>query len=382
MARKRRKRRLVQDPLRALSQAELNRQADQLTQAALRPQRQSIARQQAEARRQAMEDEQTYRLASQALADQLHGVGQDVSNIYGGAASRQSAIAQGYAAGQRAAEQQSADQANQLLARQGQTADIGVGHGADAIYAGGGASPANFLNETGAAFGAAASMLPGAALGRGQQQISARIAAGQQEQDKFRQQLADLMERAPGIRADILKGLYGTELQKEAARVQREYLGVAQQKAATDAFAAQADAQNDAAKLAADQAETAAKNAGKNREARVAAFADARENAFAQAMKLFEGKEIDNPKALTDPRAPEKIVKRPNYQRAYAILYQTYARPLMRYAPAGGRGWWKRQLDVMIRNALKTAGYSRPGRKSRQRNTGGFGGSVRADANR
>ena len=360
MAKRKRKRRVVRDPLRALSQVELDRQANVRTQAALLPQRQAIARAQAEARRQALEDEQTLRLSSQGLADQLHGVAGDINQIYGGAAARQANIAAGYAAGQRAAEQASANQANQLLAQQGQTANIGVGHSGDVIYAGGGAAPANQLNETGAAFASAARLLPGAALGAGQQQISARIAAGRQEQDKFRQDLADLMEKAPGIREDILNGLYGRELQKEAARVQKAYLGVAQDKQAFTEEATVAGARQD--RQAAQQ-----KNAGKNREARLSAFADARENAFAQASKLFSGKEAPNPKygvgAGQSLNVPEKIVKRPSYQRAYAILYQTYARPLMRYAPAGGRNWWKRQLDAMIRNALKTAGYPKPGPK-------------------
>jgi hypothetical protein len=347
MARRRRR-----DPLRPLSQAELEAQADLLLSQGLARPRQQIRRAQEEARRQAKEDAAMIQGFASAVA-QIAGssrLGQEQTAAGG----RQQALTSGYAAAQQLAEQQAADQANALLAQQGGTQRIQAGPASQVTgYLGG--LGANVLGVSGSALSDYARGVPGSIAGRGQQLQAQRLSQAQKEQDKFQDQLEDLMARVPGLRAEIMDRLYSRELQKSAAETQRQYLGVAQSRESFDQTL-------DIAKLEADIAQAGAKTKGeagkqqaKAREARLKALSTNKEKAYKFADTLFKGSD--------DPNSWEVV--RPTWREAYNKVWNRFGQGLMRYAPPGHRKWWRGQIDAMVSRALENAGFEMDFKKSR-----------------
>lgn len=349
MARRRRRR---YDPLAPLTDAELRRQANQLVQASLVAPKQSLRRDQAEARRQAEADARMIQGFTEALARAVGQAGPGVDKAYGDAVTRQTQIARGFADQQRQADQAAADRANQLIQSQGGTRHIDPGTGSTVTYALGGKLPADLLNQFGLSAVANAYGYGAGAAGRGQQQVLARLSAGQKEQAKLREQMQELMARVPGLTAQEYDRLLQREISKSATGIQRDYLGLAGQR---EAF----DQSYDTARLQADIASDAAKSKGKQGEAQVKArkvrmdaLNSAKENVW-QLAGEFGSRTKHVPGAGDVP-------DRPKYQEAYNTLWSRYGQGLMRYAPKGHRPWWKRQINAMIVNALASNGIKKP----------------------
>ena len=356
MARRRRR----VDPLRALTETELNRQANLLLEAALTRPKQQIRRQEAEARRQAEADARMIQGFTQALAQIVGPSGDRVNQVYADATNRQRQIAQGISQQQQQIDQASADRANALIAAQGGGRHIDPGTGSAVTYALGGAVPANLLNQQGAAAAAVAHGYGAGIAGRGQQQLQLRQSQAMKEQAKIREAMDELMARVPGLRQEILDKLYQREISKYATGIQRDYLGLAGNR---EAF----DQQYDLASLGMKQQEIDAKAAGakdknnaKAREARMSALSSNKEKAWVYADALASRtKNIPGAGEQPDP---------PKAEQAFSMLWNRYGQGLMRYAPAGHRAWWKRQVTEMIWGALTGSGFKRPvspGRRNR-----------------
>lgn len=355
MAKRRRRRRV--DPLRALTDAELKQQANQLLNAALVAPKQQIRRTQADARRQAEADAKMIQGFTQALAGLVGQAGPNVDKVFADATNRQRQLAQGFSGLQAQTDQAAADKANALIQSQGGTARIDPGTGSQVTYALGGMVPGNLLNETGAAMASIAHGYAPGVVGRGQQQIQQRMSKAQEEQAKLREAMDELMAKVPGLRQEILDKLYQREISKAATGIQRDYLGLAGQK---EAF----DQSYDTAKLAQDAAQAAAgakKDRGAKtaaaRKARTDALVAAKADAWAMAGQLAEGVPVKIGGIETGETKPIP------YQQAYAQMWARFAPDLLRLAPRGWtasqRNWWKRQVEVMIDNALRHNGIKK-----------------------
>ena len=353
----RRKKRV--DPLRALTERELRRQANQLLASALVQPKQQIRRQQAEARRQAEADAQTIQGFTRALAELVGQAGPNVERVYGQATDRQRQIAEGFANQQRAGDEAAAAQANALIQAQGGTRHIDPGTGSAVTYAMGGAVPSNLLNETGAAMASIAHGYGAGVAGRGQQQLMQRQSQAMKEQAKLREAWDELMAKVPGLRSEIMDKLYQREISKAATRIQGDYLGLAQGREAFDQSYDLANLDLKQQELANEAAGKKNENRVKARNARMEALSDAREPIWVLAGELgARTKQV--PGAGQQPN-------RPPPQQAYSVLWSRYGQGLMRYAPAGHRAWWRRQIDAMIWNALTSNGFKKP-RNAQQRN--------------
>lgn len=198
----------------AQQQAAINRQVE----LALRPQ--IVANQ--SARAQAMADariaqEQAAADARNAagfqrnlaagLANVLKGIGPQVQDIYQEAGDSQAAYAKGFTGDLAATAAADAGQVNALLdqigAPQGQritpTADA-----ANVAYALGGSIPGEQFAREGAAFSSAASMLPGTAVGRGQQAAADALRQGLDQRQDIRGDLLSEQQRLRGELANVL----------------------------------------------------------------------------------------------------------------------------------------------------------------------------------
>ncbi len=183
--------------------------ADQRVNAVINPQLEAIQRAQAEADARAAAAWQRQQEAiagySQAAAQMLQGTGQQVQQGYADAGQRTANYAKGFSIGFNSAVSGNADEANRLLAMNGsgQTVQSAGSPGADVIYGLGGFIPASSLEREGAAFGAAASMLPSTQLGYGSQ----RLAQGQQQfatdAEARRQQYEDMRRDVLGTRGQL-----------------------------------------------------------------------------------------------------------------------------------------------------------------------------------
>lgn len=347
---KRRRRRL--DPLRALTEQELRRQANQLVAAQLLGPKQEIRRARAEARRQAEADAKAIQGFTTALAGIVGQAGPAVDKVYADATTRQAGIAQGFANQQRQIDQASADQMNALIAAQGGTRRIDPGTGSTVTYALGGKIPADLLNQTGAAMSSIAHGYGAGVAGRGQMQLQARQAQAKKELARIDEAMEELMAKVPGLSSEILDKLYQREISKAATRIQGGYLGLAGQR---EAF----DQSYDTARLAQDAAQAAQKAAGdkgkanaKAREARMKALAVGKEKAWDLAATLAA--QTRNVPGVGEQPNP------PTPQKAFDMLWARYGSGLMQYAPAGHKPWWRRQVTAMIWNALTSNGFKRP----------------------
>lgn len=357
-----RRRRRGYDPLAPLSPKELRRQADLLLNSSLARPRQQISRAQQEARQQAQDDALTIQGFAKALGGLLQPTGAAVDKTYSDAVNRQQRVAQGYSMGQRLAEQNSADKANALLSGSGQ--HVNAGPAANVTYALGGIGPANALNQAGAAFSAAAHNLPGMVAGRGQEELSQRLALGQKEQEKFRAQLEDLMSRAPGLRQEIMDKLYQRELSKRAQQTQQDYLGVSQFNAQTSRDESINPDTGRPYNVNANGVPFSAlppPGGGKKardaaREKRLGALDAAREKSYDAASELYKGREVTLPSGLPG-------VDRPTPKEAYANLWARYGQPILRLAPPKDRAWWKRKIEAMIVTTMTQAGFAKPPKK-------------------
>lgn len=344
MARRKRRR----DPLRPMTMAELEAQANLLLEAGLSRPRSQIKRGQEEARRQAQEDATAIQNFATALAN-IAGQSR-MGQEHVASAGRQGALSQGYATAQQLAEQQAADRANSILGAQGGTQRVQAGPLSQVTGYLGSVGASN-LGVSGDALRNYAAGMPGAIGGRAQQQLFQRQSEGQKEQSKFRDQLEDLMAQSPGKLAEIMNMLQSRELQKEAARVQRDYLGVAQSRESFDQSFDVASLEAEIASDTANAAGKANKNKIKARKERVEALEAGKSDVLAFADEMA-GRTKDIP-------GRGEVPDRPTWQRVYAQAWNRYGQQLMRYAPPGHKKWWKGQIEAMIVNALKGAGFTK-----------------------
>jgi hypothetical protein len=367
---RRRRRRSSYDPLAALPPDILNRLLSQTVNASILPGRQEIRRARVESERQAAEDQQRSQQAAEGVAQLLARIAPQVQGDYQAAMGAQGAFARGLGNSQNEMQAHDAGAAAALLQRvagapAAQIANVrGVGAGVgDTSYALGGKIPGDLLNTIGLSATTTARELPAWALGRGQTEQATLRRKQSDTEKELDQRLADLMEKVPGLRLDAYKQLLGLELQKEAARTQRDYLGIAGNRQSlnerlgvgqllgVDPVTGQptAESQKDKPKAKA-----------KAREQRLQALDTSRADAIDYVDVLAKG-------------TPEEIggiktgkVNRVTYEQAYAKVWARYGQPILRYAPAGQRAWWKRQVVTALDAIVRSAGF-KPTPKAKKR---------------
>lgn len=191
--------------------------ARQRADAALAPYFAEIEAQRAAAQREAAQRAAAIQGYSQAAAQMVGGVGQQVQQGYDLASQRQATFAKGFSDAMQQSLGQNANDANALLAKNGSPQQVRSNAAAagDAVYGLGGFIPASTLNREGAAFGAAASMLPSTQLGYGAQALA------QQQQDlagalaDFDAQRRKVESERPGIIQQALADIRANNLERQ-----------------------------------------------------------------------------------------------------------------------------------------------------------------------
>lgn len=207
-----------------LTQDEMMALAAQQAQFQILPQQQLYQQQQASADQSAASQQASATAAYAALAQLLQGIGPAVQSGYTNAADHDAMFAKGFSDGLAHIQGQTQSEAGQALALSGgsagQTPDAGLGGtgATNALYETGGYLPASALNREGAAFGAAASMLPNQALGTGQQTVAGLRAQQGVTDQNFAAQIAGLAAQIPGLQQTALQNLqsYQTQLAGQA----------------------------------------------------------------------------------------------------------------------------------------------------------------------
>jgi hypothetical protein len=205
------------DPLLAQAQA--------LVAAAYNPAAASLEAQRQAAIAEAQARQQGIQGFSQAAAQQVAPIGGQVQAGYQEAAGRTAQYAKGLQIGQQLAEQRAAQETNSFLAKNGSPegqmvrSDSGAG---GVLYGAGGYIPASGLEREGAAFGAAASMLPATMLGRGQQLQYESQQAAQKTDKEFLADLQAIEDKRPGAIQQALAELKDAALKERAQRVDEQ----------------------------------------------------------------------------------------------------------------------------------------------------------------
>lgn len=138
-----------------------------------------------------------------ALSKILGNIGPQVQDAYSQASDRQGVLAKGFSDGMQAALNKSGASDNAFLAKQGapkgQQIDPNKSKAAgDVLYGLGGYVPASTFNREGAAFTAAADMLPGTALLKGQEMGKAISMSAQAADTLLQNRLTELAGQLPG----------------------------------------------------------------------------------------------------------------------------------------------------------------------------------------
>lgn len=214
------------NPYAALSDAELQRLADQRVDAALAPQQAEIQRQQAAAAARALADRQALAGIGVAGASLMAGIGPGIQGGYDAAARALGDLAGGFSAGAaaRVRAQQEAGRAFVAANAPGSGQDGGpnVGDLQDVLYGLGGFIPAGSLETQGAAANRWGQVLPGIEQRATEISVQERMAQGDVEDREYRQQLIDLAKQRPDLRAQIVDELYRHELDKLNARLAQQ----------------------------------------------------------------------------------------------------------------------------------------------------------------
>jgi hypothetical protein len=233
------------DPLLAQAQA--------LVAAAYNPAAASLEAQRQAAIAEAAARQQGIQGFSQAAAEQVAPIGGQVQAGYQDAAARTAQYGKGFSIGMQLAQQNSANDINSFLAKNGSPTGQqvqGNNGAADVLYGSTGFIPASGLEREGAAFGAAASMLPATMLGRGQQLQYESQQAAQKTDKEFLADLQAIEDKRPGAIQQALAELKDAALKERAQRVDEQIaieklgiskaqLGISAANAATSRFSAQ-----------------------------------------------------------------------------------------------------------------------------------------------
>lgn len=168
---------------------------------------------------------------SQALAQLLGGAAKTTSDAYQGAAGATASFGKGFSD----AEKHIADNENASLKSfldkagiSGPAADTAlskIGGTGDVLYGTQGYTPASNLEREGAAFTSAASMLPGTAVGLGEQGL-AQLRGDRSKQDAaFESQISAERSKIPSLAQSLLNQMLTRAQQEESLRIQEGYLG-------------------------------------------------------------------------------------------------------------------------------------------------------------
>ena len=185
--------------------------------ASLSPERQAILSAQKAAQEAALQQQQRIIGFSKAAAEMLTSQVPQTSAAYHQAIQDQAGLAQGFTQGFR----------DSLANVPGSNA----GPASDALYALGGNIPASSLNTNALANLQLAQSQPATQLGLGQQGLRSSAYDTAQQNKQYLDQLVQLAQKAPGIRAQIVQALQQNELQKRAERANEFALGIRQQQA-------------------------------------------------------------------------------------------------------------------------------------------------------
>lgn len=159
---------------------------------------------------------------SSSLADILGSIQPQVQGAYDDASGRTATFAKGYSDGLQLKLKGAGDQTNQFLtnvvgapAGQLTSPDTATAIG-DSVYGAGGYIPASTLAREGAAYSAAAGMLPAYARLKGQQDYTSNLFAGRDEQTGFANQIAALTGQEPKLINDIYAQLADLQVKNKA----------------------------------------------------------------------------------------------------------------------------------------------------------------------
>lgn len=170
--------------------------------AAQLPAQQQIAAAQAASSQAAKNQAQTIQGYYQALAGILGNIGPATQAGYSTAAGNDAAFGKGFSDGMQHIQDQTGAEATNIAGIAGAAPPTApTSDAANALYALGGYIPASTMNREGAAFGAAANLLPATAAGQGAASIRQVGAQQALDQQGFTKQLADLAAQVPGLRA-------------------------------------------------------------------------------------------------------------------------------------------------------------------------------------
>jgi ribosomal protein L19E len=205
------------DPLLAQAQA--------LVAAAYNPATASLEAQRQQAAAEAAARQQGIQGFAQAAAQQVAPIAGQVQGGYQDAAARTATYSKGFSIGMQMAQQGSANDINSFLAKNGSPVgqqvkgDTGA---ADVLYGTTGFIPASGLEREGAAFGAAASMLPATMLGRGQQLQYESQRDAQKTDKEFLADLQAIEAKRPGAIQQALAELKNAALKDRAQRLDEQ----------------------------------------------------------------------------------------------------------------------------------------------------------------
>lgn len=199
-----------------LTPAQIEAQAEAEARGQLLPQQQEIQRQQALAAQQAQQQEAAIKGFSDAAAQIEAGMAPQISSAYQAATQEVGQLGQGLATGvaQDVAAQQASDA--QLAAAQGQTSADTTSTPAlhDTIYGTAALIPGQSLAMQGAAATESAARAPQIQLNAGAQQLSQAMADAKSKNDDYAQQLIQLAQQFPGLKAQALDALNKYEVDK------------------------------------------------------------------------------------------------------------------------------------------------------------------------
>lgn len=169
-----------------------------------------------------------------ALASLLQNAAPAIQNAYTGAANSQATYGKGFSTALQNIVNQSQGQTNSFLSQMGAPASAtppapNVG---DVTYGLGGYIPASTLGREGAAWTAAANMLPANAANQGQQDLQANNYADQDAVAKLQDQVATIAGKVPGQAQTALTGLEGLQTKQQANDLTQEKITQAAQKEA------------------------------------------------------------------------------------------------------------------------------------------------------
>lgn len=198
-----------------LTPAQLRQMVSAEVAAQVKPQRAALAQAQGQTDKDYAAQLAAIKNLTGDYAGMLKGIPSGIESTYGDAANSIADFAKGYSGAVQGQLNGAAPAEQSLLATAGapqaQVSDA-LGHLAaptDALYGMGGAIPAGALTREGAAFTAAAKMLPGEAVGRGQQTALVVNHDKSAADLQYRQKLSQLLSSVPGLRQtavnDVLK---------------------------------------------------------------------------------------------------------------------------------------------------------------------------------